>query len=91
MEELVEICDVRGDTKDDEEITEIVVGELVVGKVVDTVAAPVLELLMVGIGLRDTAVDVCMVGTGRDTAVLGPVVGGIGSRLHLCVLWQLVL
>ena len=57
------ICDVRGDTKDDEEFTEIVVAELVVSKVVDTVAAPVLELLMAGKGLRDTAVDVCMVGT----------------------------
>ena len=85
VEELVAISDVRGAvTEDVEGITGVVDAILVESKIADT--APVLELLMACIGLHDTAVDVWMVGTERDIAVLGPVVDGRGSKLHLCVL-----
>ena len=56
----------------------------VVEEVVDNTSAPVAKPLMTGIG------D-CVAGTGGDIAVLVPAVGGRGTGLHLCVLWQLVL
>ena len=67
------------------EITDTaVVAVHVVKEVVDNTNAPAAELLMTGIG------D-CVAGTGGDIAVLVPVVGGRGTGLYLCVLWQLVL